>query len=443
MTAEEFKKRALVEIGQKPLDRISKPVQEALAKQPIFDSHIHIFDKDSISSQYFIIRFLQEKVTASRSLAPQEHKTAILNSLKQDQDIEKAYLDLSSQQTFKSWKNILDAFDHNQPSSRGMQISWELASFMAGFLTKSGMQAILDDFIRNTALTNLEQFQDRNLIAAVLMMDMGKAWHSEADKTVTDQIQELRNIAKVHPILPFFAVDPRRTEDKGENHLYELFLQAFQKGEGSFFGVKIYPCLGYLPEDHRLLPIYEICEQLQIPITTHCGGETVSTFDKKVEVYDINGNQAFVDKQSRVDNAFYLNDAERWRPILKRFPKLRLNFAHFGSEKAWDDLPDDLPTQMYQARVDTIKEFLSFYDHVYSDFSFNVVVDDTYEKFNRSAQNNELLQRKVIYGTDYWVALFFGNMLKAQEAFFKALDPALTEKLVLENPMQFFFPDQP
>jgi predicted TIM-barrel fold metal-dependent hydrolase len=442
MTAEEFKKRALEEIGLKPLDRISKPVQDALEADPIFDSHIHIFDKDSINTQYFIVRFLQEKISGSRSIEEEPPKAEILQSLQQAEDIEEAYRAISAQKPFNNWLEISDAFDKNFPQSRSMRLSWELASFLTKYVAKEGMQPILEDFLENAALNNLAQFQDRKLITAVLMMDMGKAWHTEASKSVSAQIEELRQIATQHPILPFFAIDPRRAEDEGEEHLYELFLKAFKKVEGSFFGVKVYPCLGYLPEDYRLLPIYEICEQLQIPITTHCGGETVSSFDEKIKVYDINGQQHFIDQGSRVDNAFYLNDAERWRPVLEGFPKLRLNFAHFGSEKAWDDQADELPTQMYQARVDTIKEFLAFYDHVYSDFSFNVVVDDTYENFNQTALSNDLLQKKVIYGTDYWVALFYGNMLDAQQAFFEALDDSLIEKLVLENPMHFFFPDK-
>ena len=64
--------------------------------------------------------------------------------------------------------------------------------------------------------------------------------------------------------LVFSGVDPRRGK---------LGLDLFKKGveKYGFKGLKLYPPLGYAPNDHIFEPYYEICKQYNLPVLIHFG----------------------------------------------------------------------------------------------------------------------------------------------------------------------------
>ena len=91
-----------------------------------------------------------------------------------------------------------------------------------------------------------------------------------------------------------------------------------------FIGVKLYPPVGFLPLgnagfspdaargqalDQALRALYATCEAEEIPITAHAspGNEFALGYGQ-------------------------LAAPERWAPVLREFPNLRLNFGHFGHE---------------------------------------------------------------------------------------------------------------
>lgn len=60
--------------------------------------------------------------------------------------------------------------------------------------------------------------------------------------------------------------------------MIENFYKVFsEKSEHKFFGVKIYPSLGYLPSNPQLMEIFGLCEKKRIPVTAHCSGAIVHT----------------------------------------------------------------------------------------------------------------------------------------------------------------------
>ena len=63
-------------------------------------------------------------------------------------------------------------------------------------------------------------------------------------------------------IYPFIAADPKR------GGVANIVIDAL-KG-GTFKVAKIYPAIGFTPDDRRLYPIYEYCTDNGIPITAHC-----------------------------------------------------------------------------------------------------------------------------------------------------------------------------
>lgn len=76
-------------------------------------------------------------------------------------------------------------------------------------------------------------------------------------------------------------------------------------------GLKVHPGIcGHLPDHPSMLPVYDRCQELDLPILTDTGGDP----DREVSPYGMPVN---------------------WVPVLKQFPRLRLIMAHFPGEY-WD-----------------------------------------------------------------------------------------------------------
>ena len=144
-----------------------------------------------------------------------------------------------------------------------------------------------------------------------------------------------------------------------------------------FAGIKVYPPLGFdpWPSDSAGLKkvryLYEYCIEHGIPVTTHCspGGFTVSR-----------GWKTLTDPR------------RRWRCVLEHYPGLKLNFAHFGyGDRAW---------------LKTVAEYLknSGYN-VYADISCNPGSPRYYRTLQRMIGDNELMKRRVLFGSDFMINL--------------------------------------
>jgi len=86
-----------------------------------------------------------------------------------------------------------------------------------------------------------------------------------------------------------------------------------------FAGIKLYPQLGFDPwpgdnpeELQKVRHLYQYCVDKRIPVTTHCsdGGYKVGDHDSLTRP----------------------GPDQKWWEVLKEFPDLTLNFAHFGAE---------------------------------------------------------------------------------------------------------------
>jgi predicted TIM-barrel fold metal-dependent hydrolase len=183
----------------------------------------------------------------------------------------------------------------------------------------------------------------------------------------------------------------------------------------------LYPALGYLPSDSRYDAIFSICAEKNIPILTHCGGEAVSTFEKRIEVNDA-GKSMTITGKTRQFRAYQLNDPKYWESVLKKNPKLRVNLAHFGGEDAW--LNTNKPSDS-QGRLETIIQLMSNYPNVYADFSFNQENRKMQSAFlsaiSKKTETAKLIRKRSMYGTDFWVVLNKRNFNDDQRAFIDAI----------------------
>jgi predicted TIM-barrel fold metal-dependent hydrolase len=255
------------------------------------------------------------------------------------------------------------------------------------------------------------------------------------------QLDAMREARNAHPdrLLPFVALDPNNPD------MELLFEKAFSD-EYAFFGVKIYPVLGYLPSHPRLMDVFEQCERLGIPVTTHCGGHSTravgSVFDLPFRRYDATG-QPVDDVQTQSfdnenDKGRFFNDPAHWKPVLEHFPNLRLNLAHFGGDEEWIRFAASKP----DTRVHRIVDLMEHYPNVYADVSFLLhLVEKPHlgflHAFEELAREKELVSCRTLYGSDYYMVLIHEKLPLVEQNFLIRLDDALTEKLTQTNPRRF------
>jgi predicted TIM-barrel fold metal-dependent hydrolase len=261
-------------------------------------------------------------------------------------------------------------------------------------------------------LFDLYKGKKKNAIICPLTMDMSPSFDDNPkDPEYKTQLQHVTAIKDAHPgkVLPFICLNPLRAE--GEMKKY--FIDAFNPdGDLQYFGVKIYPSLGYFPSHPELMEIFKVCEEFNIPVTTHVSSGITRNNDKNL--YNVVGtgyiegefvkNPGTLSDLSEEDYRLIFNNPFNWEPVLKACPKLKLNLAHFGGDIEWK-------TQIKEGRssawVQKIIELLCSEKHpnVYADFSYTFYNP----KFNRELktlmEKHPVLQKKVLYGSDSHLVL--------------------------------------
>jgi len=151
-------------------------------------------------------------------------------------------------------------------------------------------------------------------------------------------LERLKNLVlEGEPVYPFLAVDPRRPGIKDAISNEDLVNKNVP-----FYGIRLYPRLGYHPASKPVQDIFEICIERDLPVTTHCG---MSGFPSASFSLDGSGVWKYNDYGNPV----------HFEPALKK--GLRIDFAHLGS---YD--PDFKWAK-------TIVVYMKKYKNVYSDLS--------------------------------------------------------------------------
>jgi len=392
MKPEEFVQQAMSAISNDPYDRVPITVAQMMDHpDTVFETHFHIFDKYCVTRNYFLLRML-------------------------------GHLDPNSP--------LEDLLEQLVGSNKDNEFD-ELFKIMK----MGSMIEVLDHYLQNFACQS-------NIVALPLMMDLDEGWYFKAEKTQKNQVDEIKGIMQNRAILPFLSVDPRKAIKRGNNNLYKLFLNAFSPDENNnkFFGIKVYPALGYLPSDVSLWPIYEVCEAKNIPVVTHCGGSIIRSNEND---YDLHGYQIVNNEVVSLkyhlyipngsERASFLNHPKHWEVVLKRFPKLKLNLGHFGGIDHWINLEKTGRDES----IETINRLMA-YENVYADLSYNIVDNKFYNVFFENFDTNITIQNKTMFGSDYWMAISAGDF-KQNQAEFIQLCGLRKDKIFRENPMKFLF----
>ena len=170
------------------------------------------------------------------------------------------------------------------------------------------------------------------------------------DSNYYQQIIDLEALAGVYKnVKPFFSVDPRQ-ETRGKTNVVEKLKEKILSKDAKFYGVKLYAPAGFSPTNPVLMGpkgMYAFCEANKIPITVHNSNSGFSCFSKELKVrgHIFRGNKVektrdtitfehdFFSKKIGLaikERATTLNHPKLWALVLKKYPSLHINFAHFG-----------------------------------------------------------------------------------------------------------------
>ena len=225
-----------------------------------------------------------------------------------------------------------------------------------------------------------------NHLCAPLMMDLDSAMvetPSGAETRWERQVEGCAQLARdcVGRAFPFVAAHPARPD------VVQMAVEAI-KSQG-FFGVKLYPPLGFAPDDPRLAELYAWCERERVPVTTH---------SSPVAVWSDLGAPPNVDPMRfNVDMA----RPSKWTPVLEKFPRLRLNLGHFGGQ--WLARAQGAPSPWVEEAVSLMRR----YANCYADVSYHLAalhadpaIARRYFSLLRQVLHSDI-GAKILWGTDH------------------------------------------
>lgn len=323
------------------------------------------------------------------------------------------------------------------------------------------------DLILNNLLTIYDDAGSQptrfsQVILCQLMMDMERAIGggvAENFRGQMAQVVQLKNGYSFqgnqigfdgrHHLLPFLAIDPHNPD------VFEDFVSAFVPSQNftgilaldqqaPFFGIKIYPSLGYVPNHPTLMEIFEICEQKQIPIVCHAGGyRTHPSVDEIDAAFRKQVNGQWVDQVKRLSlkgdgrNHFanFFLQPLHWENVLSAYPKLRLNLAHFGSNDDWLKYRRN-EFSMVSQTINLIKK----YEHVFADFSYAFYKKVNIKAIYQACKADAHLARRVLFGSDFYLCeVEHGSLSDFLENLREAFspEPALANQIFYQNAVRF------
>jgi len=252
---------------------------------------------------------------------------------------------------------------------------------------------------------NILKFYPEGSVFGVLSMDMHYMGAGKVPQSYEEQLKELAAVEKKYKdqVFPFIGVDPRRPK------VFDLVKRYIE--DHDFAGIKLYPPLGFFPTDERLYPIYEYAQKYNIPITTHCSrggvhfhGEITKEMLKycRLKLPDLS-------KYNQIQKCSIFSHPSNYRHLLKDFPNLKINFAHFGGQPDWEDKifnpKKDIKNIFDINYIDEIIEIVEQYKNAYTDIS-STLHSENFFPLLRILLVEKKLAHKVLFGSDYYMVYF-------------------------------------
>lgn len=264
-------------------------------------------------------------------------------------------------------------------------------------------------------------------LAIPLMMDLEhSSYHTKPEIPYRHQIELVSRIALEYPgkIMSFVMVDPRRP------NAAKITIKALEKL--GFLGIKMYPPLGYHPyfksfynEDSvndELEQIYAYCEQNKVPITVHCS----------------KGGAYGSDIMNYPELRKELTKPSNWRNVLLEFPKLYLNFAHFGGD--FLDISKDASWSL------TIKKLMEEFENVCTDIAYHdqalqkKTSNNYFDILKKLLNSRSKIKSRILFGTDWSMTRHTWTEKEYISYFSRNLNSKQMNQIALINPLRFLFP---
>jgi predicted TIM-barrel fold metal-dependent hydrolase len=271
-------------------------------------------------------------------------------------------------------------------------------------------------------------------LSVPLVIDYEYWFRNTRDIQIDDQVRRIASdivipfAGRIHPFVPFDPVRELawrhglpRPDDPAfgpAEHVSSLALVKDAVLHRGFLGVKIYNSLGYRPlgndavDDERrrhfrkigrprygaltgagidavLDELYAFCAANQVPIAAHCGSDGIESYPGA---------------------SFTFGSPEHWRPVLRRYPGLHLDLAHFG----WSHGLRYADSRQRRRRgtanwIRTILDMLAEFPNLYTDVAHHEVVTPEAERnFTEDYRAMctdfpGLVQERLLFGIDWHV----------------------------------------
>jgi len=250
-------------------------------------------------------------------------------------------------------------------------------------------------------------------------MDVLTSRHARID----DQLREIELVRAHYPdhFFPFVGVDPRYKQGKA---LRDWVKEKIERR--AFFGIKIYPSLGFFPFDPALDELYAWAEEQQVPIMTHCtrygsyftgAMENVVPYARPATLNPSSPTMAPIyDRVERyLNNPWVRKDGKNWgnlllhpqnyEPVLEKYQHLKLCLAHFGGD---DQMLGKLHA-VQKAGLDTVnwyeevKRLMDAWPELYTDISYTLYCPKVYPQLIE--QIDGPVGGRILFGTDFYMTL--------------------------------------
>jgi hypothetical protein len=197
-----------------------------------------------------------------------------------------------------------------------------------------------------------------------------------------------------------------------------------------FAGIKVYPPLGYDPwpdacpacneneskyghcecSRAKVKLIYSFCCEKNIPLITHCSAGGFKATDDFLRL---------------------TNPANRWADVLNNFPKLKIDFAHFGSED-----------ELWEKSI--IGHIAKEGSNVFTDISCNCEKEGYYEHLESMITDGRIdrsVAERILFGTDFMINMLWNESYNSYLNCFINTKHIRFNKLKFchENPEKFLF----
>jgi len=233
----------------------------------------------------------------------------------------------------------------------------------------------------------------------ILTMDMEYMGAGPVPQPFEEQLRELAML-KRDPryrkiIYPFIFAHPERP------NILEIVKHYIEVE--NFTGIKLYPPIGYYPFDERLDKIMAYAEKNRIPITTHCSRGGVFYRGKitdAMRLHPITG-----ERLPKTDNKTFcqhFTDPANYECLLKKFPNLVLNLAHFGGGSEWLKYLDKKIFSGEDTWLEKAADLMVEYPNVYADISYTMYDPRLFPQLKAMLQLGHI-RYKILFGSDFYM----------------------------------------